>query len=95
MLAELPPDFSTPIVIVQHRPEELDLLASLLRQRCRREVQDAVDGEEPRPGNVYVAHPTRQLQFDAEGRFLQRSQPNGRGTADLLFASAERCTAIE
>jgi two-component system chemotaxis response regulator CheB len=88
----LPVSFPAALVIVQHRTTSSPhLLAELLRHRTTLTVKDAQDGDDPRPGVVYVAPPGLQLIVDGQkhlalvdGAKVKPARPSG----DRLFASA-------
>jgi two-component system chemotaxis response regulator CheB len=92
IVAQLPATFPAALAIVQHRsPSHPHLLADILRQRTRLRVRDVEDGDEVRPGVVYVAPPGIHLVVDARQRFalvdgvkVKHARPSG----DRLFVSA-------
>jgi two-component system chemotaxis response regulator CheB len=92
ILSQLPSTFPSALAIVQHRPvSHPHLLAEILRHRTKLFVKDTVDGDEARPGVVYVAPPGIHMVVDPRQRFalvdgakVKHVRPSG----DLLFASA-------
>jgi two-component system, chemotaxis family, protein-glutamate methylesterase/glutaminase len=92
ILSQLPSTFPAAVAIVQHRAlSSPHLLADILRQRTKLSVRDAEDGDEARPGTVYLAPPGIHLVVDTRQRFalidgvkVKHARPSG----DLLFASA-------
>jgi two-component system chemotaxis response regulator CheB len=74
VLSTLPPDFPAPIVAVQHMsPEHPSPLASLLDRRTALEVREAGQGEELKPGRVYLPRPNRHLLAGAGMLFHSRT----------------------
>jgi len=56
ILPELPATYPIPILIVQHMPPTFTTtLARSLDQRCQLRVQEAWEGAEPKPGEVWIA----------------------------------------
>jgi two-component system chemotaxis response regulator CheB len=91
VLAELPPDFPAPIVVVQHLdPRHPSLLAGILGRVCKLFVKEAQEGEGMRPGVVFLAPPDRHLLVNATATLtLTRTELVHfvRPSADLLFES--------
>ena len=91
LLADLPSDFSLPIVIAQHRAvESRSGMAALIERRSGRDVVEAGDKDEIENGRVYLAPPDYHL-FVEPGSFalstdaqVQHSRPS----IDVLFESA-------
>jgi two-component system chemotaxis response regulator CheB len=103
VLSELPADFPTPVVVVQHLdPRHRSLIASILGRHCPLWVKEARHGDRLAPGTVYIAPPDHHLLVNADGTLaLTRSEPVHyvRPSADLLFESAaaafaERAVAV-
>lgn len=91
VLAPLSPGFAAPIVVVQHLdPRHRSLMADILSRRTALQVREAEEGDQLRPGTVYVAPPNRHLLVNAGGT-LSLSQSElvhfVRPSADLLFDS--------
>lgn len=57
ILAALPATFPLPILVVQHRSAESELLCEVLQGRSRLQVRDVLDKEPIEAGCVYVAPP--------------------------------------
>jgi two-component system, chemotaxis family, protein-glutamate methylesterase/glutaminase len=58
----LPPDFPHPVLVVLHvAPTGTSVLPAILSRACRLAVGTPTDGEELRPGDVYVAPPDSHL----------------------------------
>jgi len=91
VLAPLPADFPTPIVLVQHlRRDRPSLLAELLNRRTPLRVCQAMSGDRLRPGVVYAAPPDRHLIVNADGTLLLSDTPRihfTRPAADPCFES--------
>ena len=103
VFAELPGDFPAALVVVQHLdPRHRSLMAEILGRRTRLRVKQAAEGDELRPGTVFIAPPNRHLLVDPDGT-LSLSQTQlvhfVRPSADLLFESVaasyrERALAV-
>src|SRR5207253_1286683 len=58
----LPADLAAPVLVVIHRaPTTPSVLANVLSRAGRLPVHDALDGEELRAGEIYLAPPDRHL----------------------------------
>ena len=69
MLSELPADFPTPIVIVQHINAAFsESLAGWLANSSKLKVRLAQDGEQLLPGNVLIAPPGQHMVIPFRGR---------------------------
>ncbi|MBM7117922.1 chemotaxis-specific protein-glutamate methyltransferase CheB [Archangium primigenium] len=69
MLSELPADFPTPIVIVQHiNAAFAESLAGWLANSSKLKVRLAQDGEQLLPGNVLIAPPGQHMAIPFRGR---------------------------
>jgi chemotaxis response regulator CheB len=93
LLAAIDPAFALPILIVQHlAPDHPSMLVHLLQQNSALPVHQAVDGDAPLPGHVYVAPPDHHLVV-AEGRLrLTHEDPVrfSRPSVDVLFESVAK-----
>jgi two-component system chemotaxis response regulator CheB len=93
VVAGLPPDLPAAVLVVLHvAPHARSALPLILRRVATLPVDHAVDGEEIRPGQIYVAPPNRHLVV-RDGRLLlgQGPRENGhRPAVDPLFRSASR-----
>ena len=91
LLAELPPDFSTPICIVIHMSSDSPgVMAQILDRSSRLRVASACDACRLQPGHVYVAPPDRHLLVEP-GRVRLTKGPREHGfrpAVDPLFRSA-------
>lgn len=94
LLAELPRDFSLPLLVVQHiAPGFLRGMADWLGQSTGLTVQIAATGLRPLPGHVYLAPDDFQMGVDASGRIqLTRDPPEAglRPSVAFLFRSLAR-----
>ena len=100
MLPALPANFPLPVLIVQHMPELFThLLAERLRNRCRLDVHEAIEGEQVKAGVIYIARGNWHMQLEparpkrsemmAFIRLTQGAQENHcRPAADVLFRTA-------
>lgn len=93
LLSSLRKPFPLPIVLVQHIETGFDKgYAEWLSSETGQRVVLASDGEEPKPGTVYVAPTDRHLKF-ANARFVLDDGPkvlNQKPSVDTMFASAAR-----
>jgi two-component system chemotaxis response regulator CheB len=91
VLGGLPKDFPTPVAVVQHLdPRHRSLMAEILGKRTALEVRQAREGDDLRPGWVYIAPPDHHLLVNGDGTLsLSRSELVHfvRPSADLLFDS--------
>jgi len=89
LVSALPADFEIPVVVVQHRARESELLCELLQECSAVSVQEVVDKMEMGPG-VFVGPPDYHLLVD-EGYFtLSCDEPvrYSRPSIDVMFESA-------
>jgi two-component system, chemotaxis family, protein-glutamate methylesterase/glutaminase len=89
LVSGLPADFEVPVVVVQHRAKESELLCELLQECSHIPVQEVVDKMEMGPG-VFVGPPDYHLLVD-EGFFsLSCDEPvrYSRPSIDVMFDSA-------
>jgi len=91
VLAELPPDFPLPILVVQHLCRgRRSFLPDVLARRTALRVKSAQEGDRPTPGHVHVAPPDRHLVVRSDGALglLDGDLVNFcRPSADVLFRS--------
>jgi two-component system chemotaxis response regulator CheB len=91
VLSGLPEAFPVPVVVVQHLdPRHKTIIAEVLGRRAPLPVKLAQDGEQAKPGTIYVAPPNRHLLVEAEGVLTLSSSELVhflRPSADLLFES--------
>jgi len=92
LLPALPEDFPWPVLVVQHMPEGFTAsLAARLNEMCRLRVQEAYEGANPSPGEVWIARAGKHLRFAADGRLTLGSDPPQRGVrpaVDVTLSSA-------
>ena len=91
VLSALAPDFTVPIVVVQHlSPRYPSLLAEILNRRTSLQVKQAEEGGHLSPGKVFIAPPDYHLLVNADGS-LSLSQTEKvhfvRPAAEILFES--------
>lgn len=89
LVAGLPADFELPVVIVQHRAKESELLCELLQECARLPVQEVTDKMDMGRG-VFVGPPDYHLLVD-DGYFsLTTDEPvrYSRPSIDVMFESA-------
>lgn len=90
LVGGLPDDFELPMVIVQHRSKDSELLCELLQECSTLGVGEVNDKEEIVPGKVYVAPPDYHLLVE-DGHFsLSTDEPvrYSRPSIDVMFESA-------
>ncbi len=91
LLADLPPDFPCPIVVVQHlAATHPSHLAELLGRHARLPVSQAQEGETISPGHVYIAPPDHHLVVKPGGTLALTHTPEerfARPSVDVLFRS--------
>ncbi|HEX7604756.1 MAG TPA: CheB methylesterase domain-containing protein [Polyangiaceae bacterium] len=97
LLGSLPAGFSAPVLVAQHMPDDYDLsFASWVSVTTKLRVKVAEDGEEVRPGTVYLAQGGRDLVIVAS-RQLMNLVPAKKGpvpSADRLLESASRLVGV-
>jgi two-component system chemotaxis response regulator CheB len=94
VLAELPKDFTLPIVVVQHRSfEESELFAPLLAQYVRLPLVEADDKLEIKEGQIFVGPSNYHVLIDDAHIALSADAPVlcARPSIDVLFESAAEC----
>jgi two-component system, chemotaxis family, protein-glutamate methylesterase/glutaminase len=73
ILQGVPADFALPIVIVQHiSPDFTGSLARWLQSVTRLKVTEAIEGDYPKAGNVYIAPANAHLIIGRDGRFAHK-----------------------
>jgi two-component system, chemotaxis family, protein-glutamate methylesterase/glutaminase len=79
LVGSLPRDFPHPVLVVLHvSPTGTSVLPAILSRACSLPVTSATDGEEIRPGHVYVAPPDLHLVVeDSHLRLSQAPRENG------------------
>lgn len=94
LLAEVPPDFPVPILIVQHMPPMFTrLLAERLTTKCALPVREAIGGAPVCPGTIWIAPGDYHLTVKPTGSTVQfaveQTLPRNscRPSVDVLFES--------
>jgi two-component system CheB/CheR fusion protein len=91
VLSILPPDFATPILVVQHLdPEHRSWMAEILARRSGLRVEQVRGGERLAAGGVHVAPPGQHLLVAVDGALSLSDTARvkfSRPSADVLFAS--------
>lgn len=79
LVRSLPADFPHPMLVVLHvSPTGTSVLPAILSRACRLPVGAPADGEELRPGHVYVAPPDNHMVVeDSRLRLSQAPRENG------------------
>jgi two-component system, chemotaxis family, protein-glutamate methylesterase/glutaminase len=90
VLGALPADFSIPVVVVQHRSRDSELLCELLQESTALRVVEVTDKEELRPGYVFVGPPDYHLLVEDGFFSLSVEAPvrYSRPSIDVTFESA-------
>jgi len=90
ILSGLPGDLPVAILIVQHLdPRHKSLMADILQRNCKMPVKEAENGEQIKPGFVYIAPPNKHMLATNKRivltttAFVHFSRPS----IDLLFDS--------
>lgn len=89
LVAALPADYPVPVVVVQHRARESELLCELLQECSALPVAEVVDKMEVEPG-VFVGPPDYHLFLDRGSFSLSTDEPVrfSRPSIDVMFESA-------
>lgn len=84
-LAEsLPHDFPAPIFVVQHiAPDSPSILPELLGRVSALEAKHPTDGEEIKPGVIYVARPDHHLLVEDDKVLVRRGPKENRFRSTL------------
>lgn len=92
LVAGLPAGLPVPLCIVQHIGRRRTMLPELLTRWGTLNASEAVHGELPRAGRIYIAPPDRHLVLrDGRFRLLDTAAENfARPAADPLFRSVAR-----
>ena len=96
LIPQLPKDFPVPVVMVMHMPVGYtEMYAAKLNELSELEVKEAGEGDEIKPGWVYLAAAGRHLTFkrDANGKVVAHldAKPFSslhRPSVDVMFQSA-------
>jgi two-component system response regulator WspF len=94
ILSQLPADFSSPVILVQHVDVQFAKgLADWLQYQTPLKVRIAQEGDQPVPGTVLLAGTDNHLVFSAPGRLSYVREPadySYRPSVDVFFKSVER-----
>jgi two-component system, chemotaxis family, protein-glutamate methylesterase/glutaminase len=96
LIPQLPAEFPVPVVMVMHMPVGYtEMYAAKLNEMCRLEVREAAEGDEVKPGRVFLAQAGRHLTLkrEAGGKVVTHldAKPFNmlhRPAVDVLFQSA-------
>jgi two-component system chemotaxis response regulator CheB len=96
LIPQLPQDFPVPVVMVMHMPVGYtEMYAAKLNEQSQLEVREAAEGNEVRPGYVFLAAAGRHLTLkrDASGKVVTHLDAKPfdmlhRPSVDVLFKSA-------
>src|SRR5690242_13094784 len=96
LIPQLPEDFPVPVVMVMHMPVGYtEMYAAKLNELSQLEVSEAAEGDEIKPGRVFLAAAGRHLTLrrDANGRVFTHLDARPfdmlhRPSVDVLFKSA-------
>jgi two-component system chemotaxis response regulator CheB len=94
LIANLPPDYPVPLVVVQHRAkDQRDLLEEVLQNKSRIRIKQADEKEKIERNIVYIAPPDYHLLVESDQTFsLSSDEPVrfSRPSIDVLFESAAK-----
>jgi two-component system chemotaxis response regulator CheB len=94
IFSDLPSDFSTPILLVQHiAPGFIEGLATWLRESSGLNIKVATQGQLPQPKGVYLAPDDHHLGVTSDGRITIFTSPAVEGfrpSATVLFRSVAK-----
>lgn len=92
IFANLPADFPTPIVVVQHLAQtRSDLLIGVIQSKSKLRLQQAEEKEAMQPGTIYLAPPDYHLMIEKNGTFSFSDEEKinfARPSIDVLFETA-------
>lgn len=90
IVANLPRDYAIPILVIQHRSVDSDLLCDVLQNCTRLRVQEVLDKEPIGPGTLYLAPPDYHVLVEQGELALSADEPVhfARPSIDVTFASA-------
>lgn len=92
VLTQLPANFPTPILLIQHMPGSFTgAFAERLNSQCRIGVKEAQDGDILKPGVAYLAPGGMQMMLTAKNKvkvFEGDARLNYKPSVDLTFGSA-------
>ncbi|GIZ12157.1 chemotaxis response regulator protein-glutamate methylesterase [Pseudomonas sp. NCCP-436] len=94
VLTQLPANFPTPLVLIQHMPAAFTkAFAERLDKLCQIRVKEAEDGDQLRPGLALLAPGGKQMMVDARGtvKILPGDERlNYKPCVDITFGSAAK-----
>lgn len=94
VLTQLPANFPSPIVLIQHMPAAFTgAFAERLDKLCKLRVKEAEDGDILRPGLALLAPGGKQMMIDARGAVKIHpgdERLNYKPSVDLTFGSAAK-----
>jgi two-component system, chemotaxis family, protein-glutamate methylesterase/glutaminase len=97
VLTELPANFPTPVLLIQHMPGSFTgAFAERLNSQCRIAVKEAVDGDLLKPSTAYLAPGGMQMMLNGKGKLKileGDSRLNYKPSVDLTFGSAVKAYA--
>jgi len=96
LIPQMPKDFPVPIVMVMHMPVGYtEMYAAKLNEISHLEVREAAEGDEVKPGRVFLAAAGRHLflKREADGKVVTHTDARPfntlhRPSVDVLFQSA-------
>lgn len=90
IVSRLPAGYGLPLLVVQHRSRDSDMLCDVLQHRTRLLVQEVLDKERMRPGVIYLAPPDYHVLVEAGEFALSSDEPVrfARPSIDVAFTSA-------
>ena len=95
LIPQLPEDFPVPVVMVMHMPVGYtEMYAAKLNEQSQLEVREAAEGDEVKPGRIFLAAAGRHLTLkrDASGKVVTHLDAKPfdmlhRPSVDVLFKS--------
>jgi two-component system, chemotaxis family, protein-glutamate methylesterase/glutaminase len=90
ILSGLPAGYAIPLLIVQHRSTESDMLCEVLQSRSPLPVREVLDKEPLEPGTVFLAPPDYHVLVEEGSLALSADEPVrfARPSIDVAFLSA-------
>jgi two-component system chemotaxis response regulator CheB len=92
VLTQLPGNFSSPILLIQHMPGSFTgAFAERLNAQCAISVKEAADGDVLKPGMAYLAPGGKQMMLSGKGKVKVMDgdeRLNYKPSVDLTFGSA-------
>ncbi|MFI5911976.1 chemotaxis protein CheB [Dactylosporangium sp. NPDC051541] len=92
VLAAMPADFPVPVLVVQHRPPELDgRFVDALQSRTQLPVRTVTDDEPVNTPGIGVLPPRHTAAVNPDGHLHLRTADSGRTVDPLLESVAAHC----